>query len=103
MKWRIFYSDGSSFGYEDGEPKAAPFLGAIAVVQDDPLQFIHKCDFYWWSRNMWWGGDITGFLDQSARYGATWVKNGETLRPEDFMEINARALEVYQEYKVDEG
>ena len=95
MRWRIFYSDGSTFGHEDGDLSFAPYLGVITIVQDatHPCQLLHMVDFYWWRPDWgrWIGGDIHGFIDQCARYGGTWVKQGETIRPEDNQDILGRA------------
>lgn len=95
MRWRIFYDDGS-WSQGDGVPRNARVDGVICIVQklpDEPrCQVIHTCDLYWWFDGMWWGGDLIGFLDASAR-GASWVKEGRTIRTEKFAEILGEAAE----------
>ena len=94
MRWCIFYSNGLTFCEAQGDAKDAPPVGVIAVVQDhiQPPQVLHQSDFYWWRDGHWWAGDIFGFLDQAARYGATWVKQGEMIQPPMYQDIMARAV-----------
>lgn len=93
MRWRIFYADGSTFGHEDGKPEESPTHGVVVIVNetDAAIQVIHQIDFYWW-RDWWRGGDIFGFIDQSARYGATWVRQGETIKFEEYQAILGEAV-----------
>ena len=102
MNWCIFYGDGSTFSNSDGEPKDAPNFNVQCIVQDyiQPPELIHRCDFYWWNgeEQAWRGGDILGFVDQSANFGATWIKQGRTLRAHAFQEIYDQAVELYKEW-----
>lgn len=105
MRWCIFYDDGSTFSNEEGNPEDAPVFGVQVIVQDwcQPPQVIHKTDFYWWRPDdeRWAAGDIFGFIDQSANFGATWVKQGRTIYGKNrdaFKEINARAVKLHDEW-----
>lgn len=93
IRWRIFYEDDF---WQGTDPATAPTHGVIAIVQkldDEPrCQVIHTCDYFWWRDGMWWGGDLSGFLDSSAR-GATWVKQGRTIRSSRFADILGEAAE----------
>ena len=99
MYWCIFYGNGSTFTSERGKPQDAPHLGVVAIVQThiQPPQVLHQTDFYWWRDGYWWAGDIFGFLDQAARYGATWVKQGEMIRADRYKEILGRAVALKEE------
>ena len=108
MRWCIFYGDGSTFSHEQGEPKDAPAFDVQVIVQDwcQPPQVLHKVDLYWWRPDdeRWAGGELLGFIDQSACFGATWVKQGRTIYSRDrdaFVEINTRAVELHNEWKKD--
>lgn len=100
MKWRIFYEDGE-FGSEDGSPADAPTHGVIAIVQkldDEPrCQVIHTIDFYYWYRNMWWGGDVFGFLEAASK-GASWVKQGRMVRTALFRAKLGQAADFAKEW-----
>ena len=100
MHWMIFYGDGSTFCHEDGSPSDAPAYGVICIVQDAlrPSQVLHQVDFYWWRDDRWTGGDIFGFIDQAANFGATWVKQGRTIRSDDYQEIMSRAIALKNEW-----
>lgn len=102
MRWCVFYDDHSTFSNEDGGPADAPAHGVIVVVVDmgdNGVRAIHGADFYWWRGDTWWGGDLTGFLDQSAKFGATWVKQGRMILPNDWQEIKTRAVDLYDEWR----
>lgn len=72
LTWRIYYSDGSSFSNEDGEPWEAPSVDVQIVAQGDDLLFYHDYYLYRSDLELWIpcnGRD--GLLDQlmaSARY-----------------------------------
>lgn len=103
MGWRIFYDDGSTFGNEDGGPADAPTHGVIAVVavlEDDGVpRVMHQSDLYWWRDGVWWAGDTFGFLDQAGRFGATWVKQGRSVLPNDYQEIMSRAVALSDDWR----
>lgn len=98
MRWAIFYADRSVFSYKDGPQREAPWLGVIAIVQEDrhPCTLLHQVDNYWWRPdwNAWTGGDDFGFMQAAAMYEARWLKKGETVRGEDNREIMGRAGEL---------
>jgi hypothetical protein len=76
--------------------------GVVAVVQqlvdESSTQVIHGADFYWWAQNMWWGGDLTGFLDQCAHFGATWVKLGRMVRAQQYRDALGAAITLKDEW-----
>lgn len=104
LKWCLFYSDGTSFSHEDGDPQDAPTRGVQCVVQDwlHPCQVLHQSDFYWWRADLsaWFGGDIHGFLDQSAYHGASWVKQGESLQSDLYSDILSAAVALKDKWDV---
>ena len=102
LRWCIFYADGSTFSFEDGLPEAAPYVGVIAIVcdvEDHGVQIHHQADFYWRRENTWQAGDIHGLVDQSARFGATWVKQGQTVHPVEYAEIIGAAATLKEEWE----
>jgi hypothetical protein len=97
--WRIWYTDGSSFSSEDGEPSAAPCLAVICIAQPSynpaaERELVHEFDWYWWrpDEQQWYGGDVHGFLDQAMRLGAVWPKQGCSLRTDKYQAILSAAV-----------
>lgn len=71
MRWKIFYDEGS-FGHLDGSPFDAPARGVQVVVQEDPdvgRRLMAQRDFYWWTPDGWFGGDLAGLFDYLAEPG----------------------------------
>jgi len=96
VKFALFYADHSVFTHaRNGDHIDAPTHGVIAVVQDVPnygTQVMHQADLYWWRDGLWWAGDVLGFVDQAGRFGASWVKQGQTVLPKDYAEIIGSAV-----------
>jgi len=71
-KWRIFYSDGSTFSHDEGAPEDAPAFGIVCIVQPDPdrgRNIMHGWDWYYFNDGegrapMWWGCDVHGLHDR---------------------------------------
>ena len=96
LAWRIYYSDGSTFSSEDGDPADAPGWGVIAIPQIDPevgRSVMCKWDHYCWHGDSWWGHDLVGMLDCLALPGASIIKHGRTLSRGAYQAIRARAQE----------
>ena len=74
LKWRIYYSDGTTFDSNQGEPWEAPGRGIICIVQPDPspmmqnvnTQVLRGHPYYWYHREWgyWLHSDRDGFIDQ---------------------------------------
>lgn len=97
-RWAICYDDGTVWDNED--VAGAPTHGVIAIVQqldEAHPQVLHTADFYWWFDSMWWAGDLAGFLDSSGR-GASWLKQGRTVRTATFRDVLGRASEIAREW-----
>ena len=74
MAWGIYYDDPEDdFGSWDGEPTEAPKRGVQCIAQasslvgrsllaDKPSSLTGK-DFYWWTGESWFGGDLFGLYD----------------------------------------
>lgn len=101
MRWAVFYADGAVYDSMDGSHEGAPSVGVVAVVQHldgGRVEVLHQADLYWWRDGMWWAGDIHGLVDQSARFGASWVKQGQTVRAEEYSEIVGAAINLKAEW-----
>ena len=66
--WKIFYSDGSTFGINDGPVEEAPregFLCALGYSLSDKRYIMHRWDFYRYDEesDQFWGMDIWGVID----------------------------------------
>ena len=98
--WCIFYADGSAFISSAGKPEEAPTHGVISIVQklSNHVQVLHQADLYWWRDGMWWAGDVLGFVDQAGVFGATWVKQGRTVKSEVYSEIIGKAITLKEKW-----
>ena len=98
-KWRIYYTDDTTFSELDGNPKDAPGLGVVCIVQLDPdtgRSIVSRNDWYCYrlDSGTWWGHDLFGLLDQltNDRPGHVHaVKAGRTVSSPDFQRIYALA------------
>lgn len=72
-KWKIFYSDESTFSSEEGSPLEAPSFGILVIVQSDSgevdsvgREVLNRWDWYFYepTRGEWWGCDLQGLLDR---------------------------------------
>jgi len=96
MDWRIYYSDSSSFGSEEGEPNQAPRRGVLVIVQRDTeagRSLWKECDFYWWlsRQRAWVGGDLAGLLDYLAECAGAVVLQGRTVPDRLYRDVVRRA------------
>jgi len=97
-KWRIYYSDGSTFDSTEGEPHEAPTEGFICAVGYDFAggRYIqHKHDFYCWHSGeaRWWGVDRFGLHDLLRRNELYAYKEGRSVPGEWYRELMRRAHE----------
>ena len=81
MRWRIFYTDRSSFSSEDGSPSMAPGCGVWAIAQEDPevgCEIHRGSDYYVYDENLggWKGMNDAGFWPWLAKPGFKVVKLG---------------------------
>jgi hypothetical protein len=109
-EWTIFYSDESTFEYReltraipDERVRSAPVFGVIAVVQklNDEMhpQMLKQCDYYVWMDGMWWGcSDIVGLVDKTSE-GASWTKQGRTIRTALYRQIEGAASHLVNNWE----
>lgn len=104
MAWRVYYSDGSTFGSDEGEPRDAPGHGVVCIAQhspaDDehapPRQVQHRWDWYFWhpEHGCWWGCDVDGLHDRLLhRLPTEAVCQGRSVRSVTYRELMRRAAE----------
>ncbi len=96
VKWRIYYSDGSTFDSLDGAPHEAPSAGFICAVGYDHegRYLMHGWDHYRYDRevNQWWGMDLMGVFDRLRHGGEIYAyKEGRTVSKALFQEIMDKA------------
>ena len=63
MKWRVYYSDETTFDNAQGEPKDVPGLGVIVIVLKHKDRTVgsyiqHQADYYIWINNRWLACDL---------------------------------------------
>lgn len=87
-RWKIFYSDGSTFSDADGPYHSAPTLGVQVIAQEDPdvgRILLHGFTAYWWLNGGWFGGDRTGeFHYDIRRHVLKYKLFGETIENDQF-------------------
>ena len=101
MNWKIYYGDGSTFGYRDGSPWRAPGLDVQVIVMDSKdhgWMTQAGCDYYVWDcragETRWWGVDKFGLWEYLfITTGHKRVLAGKTTTSERFSEIFKRASE----------
>ena len=94
MKYRIYYSDGSTYSDQDGAPEDAPARDVQVIVMEDKYhgwftQALH--DYYVWDDRgqglRWWGVDLFGLYDYMIEPGYKRVLFGRTIERREFDEI----------------
>lgn len=95
MRWRIYYSDGSTFSDRDGPPFEAPQLDVQVVAMHlDGRGFInHGKDAYYWRPDIGWSGcDQAGLWDYLMFYrGPKAVIFGRSVRDAVYWQTVERA------------
>jgi hypothetical protein len=92
MRWKIFYTDGTTFSNQDGEPEDAPGWGVIAVAQEDDVvgvQIHHQRDFYCFAPEFggWYAVDYFGFAQYLARPGLKVIKVGDVMPTNEYLKL----------------
>jgi hypothetical protein len=95
MRWKIFYSDGSTFSCEDGSCSLAPGNYVQVIVQEDPdhnWSTLSERDFYLWDARggegpCWWGADIFALHTYLVEPGLKKVLFGTETSNKRFAEI----------------
>lgn len=94
--WKIFYSDGSTFSFNQGTPEQAPSEGFVCAIGYDETgaRYIqHGWDFYCYDleSQQWWGCDRYGLHDRLRRNVMYAYKEGRTLTKTKYQEIMSKA------------
>ena len=95
--WRIYYSDGTTFDSNDGEPHEAPstgFICAVAYDEDGVRYIMHGWNHYRYDvdSRQWWGMDDMGVFDTLRRGDIIYAyKEGRTITRKAFLDMMARA------------
>lgn len=90
--WRIYYSDGSTFGHKDGSSLDAPPHGVVCISQlsGQEKTIMHGWDWYYWNceAGEWWGIDDNGITDR-LMHGLCIeaLKQGRTVTTEQFRKL----------------
>ena len=92
MKWKIYYTDGTTFSNKDGNPEDAPGWGVAAVVQEDSVvgaQVYHQKDFYCFDKKFkgWCALDSFGFAQYVSEPGKKIVKLGDNMPTHKYKEL----------------
>ena len=99
MKWKIFYSDGSTFSDKDGKPWEAPKRKVQIISVEDGRcgrRILKFADYYVWSSriNRWVECvDATSAILRMLTVGEHHIVAGEYLREADFERILIQAHE----------
>ena len=103
MRWRIYYTDGSTYSDRDGSPFDAPTDGVQIIAQEDPgpargfqvdFKNLHGKDFFVWDES-WACVDIVGLIQYiRRRVGTQKILLGEMcFRNDEFQKHLDRASE----------
>lgn len=97
-KWRIYYSDESTFDWTMGTPEQAPSFGIICIVQPSETAgrtIVSGYDWYYWCPDIeeWWQSDIHGLTDRLCHnLPTTAVKQGRSAPDPVYTRIIERAI-----------
>jgi hypothetical protein len=97
-KWKIYYTDGSTFDSTQGEPNDAPCKGVAIVVSQDGRcgrRFMHGHDWYRWLPEYDRWGECREFdvLREVAVHGTVIARCGEYQGESEFEKILISAHE----------
>lgn len=97
MKWKIYYTDGSTYSDQDGSPFDAPALHVQVIVVEEPAVgrfLIAQRDRYWWDpeRNSWFGGDTQGEFQNNLKKGPKATLYGEFVWNHEYQNCIKAAL-----------
>lgn len=96
IRWKVWYRAGTFSSY-DGAPEDAPKVGVQVIAQEHPdhgRQLVtHPRGYYWWTEDMWYGGDEVGFWQHMFAPGAKIVLFGESIPTARFRQIYQAANE----------
>lgn len=93
MKWKIWYSDGTTYTDQDGLPYDAPKTGAVIIVQEEGRTGWRKLflqDYFVWSPSLqiWMmQNDAAGVIMRAVQEPFVVVVSGTYMRELDFQEI----------------
>jgi hypothetical protein len=105
-KWKIYYSDGSTFDWRQGDPLEAPPEGVICIVGyksngkryithggaiDSPSKGYAQFYCFDIETEEWWGMDYAGLLDRLRRNLIYAFKEGRSVRDDLFQKIMHKA------------
>jgi hypothetical protein len=97
MEWRIYYSDGSTFDSNQGNPFDAPtefFICAVGYDEKGHRYIMHGWNYYRWDKEtcQWWGMDNQGLKTRLRHNGEIYAyKEGYTITKAQFNAIMERA------------
>ena len=70
VRWRIYYSGGTTFDSSQGSPDDAPAWGVQVILQlsdkDRRRESIANADYYVYQSGFWVGSDLPGIIDRLA-------------------------------------
>ena len=92
MKWVIYYTDGSTYSNEDGEPADAPGGGVLAIAQEDATVGVlvhYGCDWYAFGEKYggWAGMDSLGIAQYVIDAGPLVLKLGKGMPTYSYSKI----------------
>jgi hypothetical protein len=86
-EWKLYYSDGSTFSYEDGTPDQAPRYGLLIVTQNlhGRQEMLFNQNFYFHVDGEWFGMDEYGVRERlSQRLPVQPMVQGRYVSARDF-------------------
>ncbi len=102
MKWKVWYSDGSTFSSDDGQVSEAPGIGCQVIVQDHyhvGAEIESGGDFFVWDNkgtgDRWWAVDLTGLILYFMKPGWQRVLVGEKLPEPIYSKIVKEAHQAF--------
>ena len=90
MRWKVYYSDGTTYCDMDGPIEDAPKRGVIIVASECDLmgrKYDRSTDYYCWFDYGWRGVDIFGMYDYLTQPGYKVVLFGRTVEDSVWREL----------------
>lgn len=92
MRWKIFYTDESTFSNEDGEPKDAPGWNVLAVAQESEavgVEIHFSKDFFVFAERYggWYNVDYFGLATYLGAPGLKIIKLGESMSTDRYLKM----------------
>lgn len=99
--WKIYYTDGSEFTSDEGNPWEAPRQHVQVIVQTDPdvgYELVDQKDYFYYEHERWWSADFMSAMRHLFQCkGHPLVLQGEMILTRDFMALRQKIFSEWGE------